>query len=139
MPSRTKAELTSQIDTLLADNDAGDISEADMRSLLGDINDTFVRPGNTPTPVTHTNYVGISDDATFDVSEYTVSGMSATLTIPTYTGAKFLVLCLPRHGDGQRHVSVSIGASEYSKPVDNIPYRRKCHAGKLYPHHTDNG
>ena len=95
MAYKTKAELTTSINTLLADNDTGEISEADIRSLLGDVNDTFLRPGNTPVPVAHTNYVGTSDDDTFGVSEYTVSGMSATLTIPIYTGRKFLSFAFP--------------------------------------------
>lgn len=41
MAVRTAAELQQQIDTLLADNDAGDISEGDIRSVLTDIKDSM--------------------------------------------------------------------------------------------------
>ena len=41
MPVRTKAELQNQINTLLADNTSGDISEGDVRSVFTDINDSL--------------------------------------------------------------------------------------------------
>ena len=41
MPQRTAAELQEQINTLLADNDEGLISEADVRSVLTDIKDSM--------------------------------------------------------------------------------------------------
>ena len=41
MTVRTKTALESQITTLLADNDAGDISEGDVRSVLTDMLDSL--------------------------------------------------------------------------------------------------
>ena len=41
MAVRTLATLQSQIDTLLANNDTGAISEADVRSVFTDVNDTL--------------------------------------------------------------------------------------------------
>ena len=41
MAVRTKAALKQQITSLLPDNTAGDISEGDMRSLLGDLVDSL--------------------------------------------------------------------------------------------------
>ena len=43
MPFRTKSELATIIDDMFPDNDEGEISEADMRSALDDINDSFAR------------------------------------------------------------------------------------------------
>ncbi len=41
MTQRTKTELLTQINTLLADNTAGDISASDIRSVLTDIRDSL--------------------------------------------------------------------------------------------------
>jgi len=42
MTQRTKAELATQISTLLADNTSGDISESDVRSVFTDTKDSLV-------------------------------------------------------------------------------------------------
>lgn len=47
MTVRTKAELTSQINTLLSDNTAGDISAADVRSVLTDVADSLQFAANS--------------------------------------------------------------------------------------------
>ena len=41
MTARTRTGLATQISTLLADNDSGDISEADVRSVFTDIVDSL--------------------------------------------------------------------------------------------------
>ena len=50
MAVRTEAELKQQIATLFADNMAGNISEADLRSVCEDIADTMAYRASLPTP-----------------------------------------------------------------------------------------
>ena len=49
----------------------------------------------TPAP-THTNYLGLREtDAMFAAGDYTVSGQTALLTIPAYTGGRWLSFAFP--------------------------------------------
>jgi len=50
MTVRTQAELQTQIDTLLADNTAGGITDADLRSVLTDVRDTALARWVTTSP-----------------------------------------------------------------------------------------
>ena len=87
---RTKTALESQITTLLADNDAGDISEGDVRSVLTDMLDSleFAATAN------HNRYAAWSTDDTVVASDLTAgaSSMTNTLTAPTATGNQYLGL-----------------------------------------------
>ena len=42
MAQKTRAEILTEINTLLADNTSGDISAEDVRNVLTDIKDSFV-------------------------------------------------------------------------------------------------
>ena len=90
MTVRTKSAIATQITTLLADNDAGDISEGDVRSVLTDMIDSleFAATAN------HNRYAAWSTDSTVVASDLTAgaSSMTNTLTAPTSTGNQYLGL-----------------------------------------------
>ena len=52
--------------------------------------------GSTPIPPTHRNYLALrEDDAMFVAGDYTVSEESTILTIPVYTGRRFISFAFP--------------------------------------------
>ena len=116
MPRRTQPQLQAEIGTLIEDNDAGLISEADVRSVLDDGTDSYVflgahealvarvdaLEGGAPPPVqtTRTVYFGTSPDAVPQGAELTVEGADGIGVVDAYAGEMHLIVArLATEGD----------------------------------------
>ena len=85
MTARTRAELATQISSLLADNDSGDISEADVRSVFTDVVDSLSAGNINIDASGFTGNLATSD---------TTLQLSGQCTRPTHPGRR-------RHNRGQ--------------------------------------
>ena len=93
MAVRTKAQLKQQITSLLPDNEAGEISEGDMRSLLGDLVDSLaLDSGGGGVVVADDMYFGTSVDDVPEADEATVSAVAGVGEILAYVGSMYLLI-----------------------------------------------
>ena len=80
MAVRTKSELETQISSLLADNDTGAISEADVRSVLTDVVDSVALDSEI-TAAAIRSLLGLSSSEINDLfTGATISGQTLTFT-----------------------------------------------------------
>ena len=99
MAVRTQAEISAAITSMLANNTAGDITAADVRGLLNDINDTMfdLSAGGGGVTGQHLRYVGWSDDAVIDASDFAGAASSADndLILPARVGNGYIWFAVP--------------------------------------------
>ena len=99
----SKMELKALVATRFADNTTRDISEVDARFTLDAIIDNLAHTTDIPsvpvtpgTPTTETYYLGLREaDASFGVGDYTVSEDNVTLSVPNYSGRRFMSVAYP--------------------------------------------
>ncbi len=118
MAQRTLAELQTQINTLLADNTTGAISEADVRSILTDIRDSF-----------------------FSLTDHGVNqiqGLSTTLTAlqNSITGLQFTLADKSDEGHGHEIAEINNLATTLSTLSTQITNLQNSLAGKADSNHT---
>ena len=107
MTVRTASAMQGQIDALLADNVAGDISAADARSLFEDCKDSFaflrafdllvlrveaLEGGNPPPATDITVFFGTSADAVPEPAELTIEADVGRGVVPAYAGDMRLLI-----------------------------------------------
>ena len=100
MAVRSQTAMKSQIDTLLADNETGSISEADLRSVLTDLNDTLFHEagGGTPVVADHSRYFGWSDDQTIETADFSSADEQTDNTgvLPARSGFGYVWFAVPQ-------------------------------------------
>jgi len=114
MAQVTRATFASSVASLLADNSAGDISAADMRSLMTDLEDSA--KWYDEAPVSHNHAAGDTTSGTFadariatsnvtqhqaalSVTESQISDLQAYLTSVSLDGVSDVTLTSAAHGD----------------------------------------
>ena len=108
MTIRTKAELRTEVSTLLADNTTGLISAGDVRSVVDDMIDSLSAPATGPNDDI---YFGTSADATPQGSELTIGAVNGVGTVPAYAGDRYLLIARLATEDDITSVTFSDDAS----------------------------
>ena len=117
MAVRTKAEIASQISSLLANNTSGNISAADLRSVLTDIIDSVSFPASGMVG-THTRYFGWSADRTISMSDLAGANTSLTNagTLPAQSQNAYIWFAVPQSVGYPTQLFLDGGSR------DNIPH-----------------
>ena len=92
MTKRTKTELTSQVSSLLPDNNLGEISPSDIRSVFTDVGDSLLFWDNTvPTSATEPSCVaGEAKFGSITIGETTIFHLYVCVATNTWKRAELI-------------------------------------------------